>query len=326
MKNLLAFTFALTLSACAMNPSLEGGVDRGLVPAETFANSVKSGNAKTYSVYRSGRAENGAVLTYTTASSKAHKVKDTHYDRARMRNGALKLQKSWDVPSPKIYNMQNIPPAEYYHPLSQKLPGPPPGSSAPYHLGPMTANPSLWPDNGESASLFRDFRASQPMDVITIVVNESSTGKKKADTDASNSFDLLSGITEFFGIETREWMANNASLDPATLVKANSSLEFKGEGETKRSGSLSAKISAVIMEQLPNGLLRVEGTKIVSINSEEEILVISGLVRQRDITASNQVDSSRIANMRIDFYGQGVVANQQKPGWGARLFQAIWPF
>ncbi len=80
------------------------------------------------------------------------------------------------------------------------------------------------------------------------------------------------------------------------------------------------------MELLPNGLLRIEGTKIISINSEEEILVISGLVRQRDITAANQVDSSRIANMRIDFYGQGVIAEQQEPGWGARIFRAVWPF
>jgi len=82
----------------------------------------------------------------------------------------------------------------------------------------------------------------------------------------------------------------------------------------------------VIMEVLPNNLLRVEGTKIISINDEAEVMVISGLVRQRDINSNNQVRSSRIANMRIDFYGRGVVADQQKGGWGMKIFQAIWPF
>ena len=80
------------------------------------------------------------------------------------------------------------------------------------------------------------------------------------------------------------------------------------------------------MEVLPNGLLRIEGSKIISVNSEEEIMVISGLVRQRDVLATNEVASSRIANMRIDFYGQGVVADKQSPGWGARIFDTIWPF
>ena len=64
----------------------------------------------------------------------------------------------------------------------------------------------------------------------------------------------------------------------------------------------------------------------MSINSEEEIMVVSGLVRQRDITADNKVDSNRIANMRIDFYGHGNLSEAQSPGWGARLFGYVWPF
>lgn len=211
----------------------------------------------------------------------------------------------------------------------QQLPHPPsvpPGSRAPYYNGQMTANPSLWPDDGNSAALFKDFRAFQAMDLITIVVNESSTGKKNAVTETQSEFSLLAGISNFFGIETRKWAANNDSLDPSKMLSATSETEFKGDGETQRSGSLRARISAVIMEMLPNGLLRIEGTKIVSINSEEEILVISGLVRQRDVTSGNEVDSGRIANMRIDFYGRGVVGDEQAPGWGARLFRWIWPF
>ena len=72
--------------------------------------------------------------------------------------------------------------------------------------------------------------------------------------------------------------------------------------------------------------MRSEGTKIVYVGSAEEVMVLSGLARTRDVTSENQVDSNRIANMRIDFYGRGVLADQQSPGWGARIIDKIWPF
>src|SRR5262249_3697406 len=114
--------------------------------------------------------------------------------------------------------------------------------------------------------------------------------------------------------------------DPANLINAETHQKYEGDGETKREGTLKARISAVILEVLPNGLIRLEGTKIVSVDHEEEIMVISGLARPRDIDAGNQIDSSRIANMRIDFYGRGVVAEHTFPGWGARLLRYVWPF
>ncbi len=202
----------------------------------------------------------------------------------------------------------------------------PPGSSAPYYNGQMTGNPSLWPDEAQGGFLFNDYRASQAMDIITIVINEDNKGRKRADTETESEFDLIAGITELFGIETTKWIANNTSLDPAQLINASTRTEYSAKGDTRREGRLTGRISAVIMEKLPNGLLRVEGTKIISINEEEEILVISGLVRQRDISSMNEVQSARIANVRIDFYGRGVIGEQQKPGWASRIFEVVWPF
>ncbi len=307
MKRFYFLLFLFFIGGCNFHSVNPKAVDSGLIPAETFSNSIKKNSLKDYSVYRNGKASNGAVLTY--ASNK----KD------------LELKKSYTPPSPKINDIK-IPPPKKVYSFNKNLPHAPYGSSSPYKRGQMGSNASLFKENGFESSLFRDFRAHSPMDIITITINESSSGKKKADTDASTSFDLLAGISSFFGIETRKWAANNKNLNPSQMLQANSSLKFEGEGETKRSGTLKAKISAVIMEELPNGLFRIEGTKIVGLNAEEEILVISGLVRQRDIDAFNQIDSNKIANMRIDFYGQGVIAERQKPGWGARIFEAIWPF
>lgn len=202
----------------------------------------------------------------------------------------------------------------------------PPGSNAPYMRGHLSSNPSLWPDDGQANFLYRDVRAFQPMDIVTIVINERSEGRKKAETDSETNFSLLLAIKSFFGLETKSWASNNEGLDPTSLVSASSESKFEGQGETKRSGALTARLSAVVLETLPNGLLRVEGSKIVSVDREEEVMVISGLVRPRDIAANNEVDSSRVANMRIDFYGRGVIGDTTSPGWLARIFTKVWPF
>jgi flagellar L-ring protein precursor FlgH len=82
----------------------------------------------------------------------------------------------------------------------------------------------------------------------------------------------------------------------------------------------------MVVEVLPNGILRIEGEKITSVNQEEQIIVISGLVRPFDIGPNNEVDSSRIANMRIDFYGKGTVSESQHGGWLGRTLRTLWPF
>jgi flagellar L-ring protein FlgH len=175
-------------------------------------------------------------------------------------------------------------------------------------------------DSSQNFFLFNDHRAFSPMDLVSIKINDNTRGRKRANTQTRSEFDLLAGITNFFGIETKHWAANNTALDPSALVRAGTEKEFMGEGDMQRQAQLQAQMSAVVLEVLPNGVLRIEGSKIVAINAEEEIMVISGLVRQRDIDAENSVDSNKIANMRIDFYGHGTLSDAQAPGWGASLF------
>lgn len=339
IKSLFYISAGALLVGCAPATQFPGRISGHLNPAEEFSKASARGEAKDFSIYRVAetqrlQADGAAVTPFPEGSplygATLHRV-DGDPDllsKGWEYQGSIAAPKKNEpataLPAPSI---ERPPAPQPNFPPPPPLPaGPPPGSSAPYYRGQMTANPSLWPDGGQMASLFTDFRAHEAMDVITIVISETSVGKKKAETEAESKFDLLAGISHFFGVEAKDWAANNTSLDPAALVQANTDLQFEGSGETERSGSLTGTISAVIMEVLPNGLLRIEGTKIISVNDEEEVMVISGLVRQRDVSASNQVQSTRIANMRIDFYGRGIVNDQQTHGWGARLFQMIWPF
>ncbi|MDD2943298.1 MAG: flagellar basal body L-ring protein FlgH [bacterium] len=345
MNNKICLPVLLLLSSGLFSCA---GADRAMipesfVPAEEFARSYRNGTGNDYSIYRVQGNPLDVVSDASTAdslpSSGIKTVGNVEYiPRARMVDGEPS-DNSYVQLQPAIESSKNLsfapgvpprrsivaPPSVNEMSVSMP-PGPPPGSQAPYLNGQMTGNPSLWPDEGRGAMVFRDFRAYQPMDVITIRVNENSEGKKKANTDAKSSFDLLASISQFFGVETKQWSLNNANLDPEALVGANTEMTYGGKGETTRAGSMKAMISAVIMEVLPNGLLRIEGTKILSVNKEEEVMVVSGLVRERDVDAQNTIDSAKIANMRIDFYGRGIVNDQQSPGWGYSVFKSLWPF
>lgn len=310
-----------------------------VIPAEEFSKAMHEGTINNFSLSRMGEGikdKREPVKPEGTYGDKAAAAPDS---RAQLRGDprfldqGFVLKKSFEVPSPEAKNDESAAlartamfPGQHSYPPAPMPPAPPPGSSAPYYLRQMTTNPSLWPDQAQGGYLFSDLRAFQPMDVITVIIDEDTRGKKKAETDAETKYDLLAAIENFFGVETKDWASNNAGLDPTALIKARTDSKFEGKAEAERTGSLSAEMSAVIMEVFPNGLMRVEGTKIVSMDSEEEIMVITGLVRTRDINAKNQVESSRIANLRIDFYGKGLLAEQQRPGWGVRVFQWIWPF
>jgi len=196
--------------------------------------------------------------------------------------------------------------------------------NGPLSLGDPGVSASLWKESRGDNDLFHDFRAWQPMDLVTIVVTENSEAIKEADTKTKTSSTWEAAIAQLFGIETRSSSFN--ALNPSGMVKAESAAQFDGEGETTRRGRLKANISAMVVEVLPSGILRIEGQKIISVNNEEQIMVISGLIRPRDIMSDNTVDSAKIANVRIDYFGKGTLGEVQSPGWAARLLNKVWPF
>jgi flagellar L-ring protein precursor FlgH len=163
------------------------------------------------------------------------------------------------------------------------------------------------------------------MDLLTIVINELSIGRHDADTEVKSKSEYFAAIENFLGLEeqTQQW---NHPPDLSSLIKAQTKDDFKGEGQTNRQALLTARMSAVVAEVLPSGLLRIEGEKIISVNNEEQVMVISGLVRPRDISSDNEVQHAKIAQIRIDYYGKGTVGEAQYGGWLGRILRILWPF
>ena len=116
------------------------------------------------------------------------------------------------------------------------------------------------------------------------------------------------------------------NMDPSELVKMASSFDFDGSGKTERAGKLNGLIGVRVKQELPNGDLFVEGTKVVMINHEEQHLYVSGVIRTSDIAPDNSVDSSLIADARVEFTGRGDINDQVERGWLTKILDFVNPF
>lgn len=190
---------------------------------------------------------------------------------------------------------------------------------------------SLWRENGTLSELFLIPKARRVGDIVTIKIIESATATNKADTSSGRDSSLTAGIEEMFGLDklyAKEFAKTAKYFNPfgQTAVKGSLSSGFKGEGETTRSGDLQAYITARVTSVLPNGNLKIVGTREVMVNEENQIITLTGIIRQRDISPDNIVLSTYISDARIKYSGTGIVNDRQNPGWLANLLNTVWPF
>ena len=215
---------------------------------------------------------------------------------------------------------------------SVKLPPPPPKYvyQMKEHKSPGTVN-SLWND---TVNIFGDRKAGRLNDLVTIKIAESLSGSGKADTSTSRDSSLDVKLDELLGMNTdfniQDWALLNGLYKDASIFKptarGSAKSKFKGKGDTNREGELIATITAKVVEVLPNGNLVLEARKELTINNEKQILVLSGMVRPDDIDADNTVSSTKVADARVYYVGDGVIQDKQKPGWLVRILDNVWPF
>lgn len=163
-------------------------------------------------------------------------------------------------------------------------------------------------------SLFSDQKASYVGDAITIIVVESSLATNKARTKSSRESDL--GFNLAGKISTTDL--------PDANVGIGSNNDFSGSGSTESSGMIQTKISATIESVLENGNMLISGSKKITINGEEQLVNIKGVVRATDVRADNSVLSYNISDAEISFEGSGLIDDAQSPGWLTKFFHWIF--
>ena len=171
-------------------------------------------------------------------------------------------------------------------------------------FAPMAGAESLWAD---TAGLYGDFKARNVGDVLTIVISETSSAARTgaASNSKSASFDIGAGV----GL--------------ADVIKAqggNGSDKFSAQGSVTNTNKVSGRITVQVTEVKPNGNLVISGTQTIKQNKEEQKITVTGEVRPQDISTSNTVLSSYVANARIQVDGKGPIANKQQQG----ILTQIW--
>lgn len=186
---------------------------------------------------------------------------------------------------------------------------------------PNYSDGSIWQNS--STNLAGDLKARGRGDILTILIVESASASKEANTDTSRDNSMKASMPNLLGLETtsfKTWMDLN------NMIKASYNSEFKGKGATSRTDNLNATISAKVVDVLPNGNFLIEGRRNVTVNSEEQIIKVEGTVRPLDIRRDNIIYSNMVADARITYVGNGIISDQQRPGWLATLLAKVWPF
>jgi flagellar L-ring protein precursor FlgH len=187
---------------------------------------------------------------------------------------------------------------------------------------PASYNPnSLW-RNG-SRAFFKDQRAHQVGDLLTVQVNITDKAIIANETQRSRDTKEDSGIDNFFG-KSKVPIMNSAV--PTRIFTSDSSTSLDGKGSVNRSEALQTNVAAVVTQVLPNGNLVVDGRQEIRVNFEIRELIVAGIVRPEDIQSDNTIDSSKIAQARIAYGGRGQITDVQQPRYGSQVLDVILPF
>jgi flagellar L-ring protein precursor FlgH len=214
---------------------------------------------------------------------------------------------------PPLSKIENPTAQAGYKPVQMPMPTP----------QPATYNPnSLW-RNG-SRAFFKDQRAHQVGDILTITVKITDKAKYENETSRSRNNKEDSGITDFIGSKT---IKNPAiSILPGRILTADSSANSDGKGSIDRKEELLTNVAAVVTQVLPNGNLVIEGKQEIRVNFEVRELVVAGIVRPEDIQSDNTIDSTKIAEARIAYGGRGQITDVQQPRYGQQVMDIVLPF
>src|ERR1700732_3629540 len=214
---------------------------------------------------------------------------------------------------PKLSEIENPTAKPGYKPVQMPMPKP---EAVSYNAN------SLW-RNG-SRSFFKDQRAHQIGDLLTVTVNITDQANFANETQRSRTNKEDSGITDFLGAKTLGAQAQKVL--PGRFLQTDSTSQYDGKGSIQRQESLTTNVAAVVTQMLPNGNLVVEGKQEIRVNFEIRELVVAGVVRPEDIDSDNSIDLPKIAEARVAYGGRGQLMDFQQPPYGQQVMDVLLPF
>jgi flagellar L-ring protein precursor FlgH len=186
---------------------------------------------------------------------------------------------------------------------------------------PNEAN-SLW--RSGSRAFFKDQRAAQVGDIVTVVVSMTDSAQLNNVTTLTRASGEQAGIPDFAGLTSR--LGLTAIIDPSKLISLSSANNNTGNGQIKRNEAVALRLAGVVTQVLPNGNLVIMARQEFVVNSELRELRVTGVIRPQDIASDNTVLHDRMAEARIEYGGRGEMTDLQTTRWGQQLMDILAPF
>ena len=184
---------------------------------------------------------------------------------------------------------------------------------------------SLW--QAGSRAFFRDQRASNVGDILTVVISIDDEAEMENRTSRSRGNSESAGMPHLLGLESSVLSTVlPQDFSPDQLVDLSSDSETEGRGTIERNEEIELQLAAVVTEVLPNGNLAIFGRQEVRVNFEARDLTIAGIIRPEDITSQNIISYEQIAEARISDGGRGQITDVQQPRYGQQFYDIVFPF
>ena len=183
---------------------------------------------------------------------------------------------------------------------------------------------SLW--RSGSRAFFKDQRAAQVGDIVTVLVNTTDTANVQNATTATRTGTESEGLPNLFGLEASLPKLLGKAVNASTLVNASSSNSAVGAGQIKRNETVTLRLAGVVTQVLPNGNLVIAARQEMRVNSELRELQVSGVIRPQDIASDNTVPHDRMAEARISYGGRGQLTEVQQARYGQQALDILLPF
>lgn len=184
---------------------------------------------------------------------------------------------------------------------------------------------SLWASGARS--FFKDQRATKVGDIVTVRIDIADKAELSNKTSRSRTSEESADLSNLLGLETS--LAGRllpGGYDPAAAINLGSDSTTEGEGSVNRKEKIELTLAAVVTQILPNGNMVVEGHQEVRINFELRDLAVTGIVRPEDISATNEVKHTQMAEARISYGGRGQLTDVQQPRYGQQIVDILFPF
>jgi len=180
---------------------------------------------------------------------------------------------------------------------------------------------SLWFNGG--ISLLSDPKAARVGDLVTVLVSENAKATRSLGSKQSKKSSRKTGLTAKIAYGAA---LANKDVNPTGDISMSNSKNFDGSGSTNNSDTLTASVTSVVTYVYPNGNMRISGKRLLTVNHEPQEITFSGIIRPIDISATNTIQSAKVAQAKISYGGTGALATVAHEGWLSQTLDMVWPF